>query len=404
MGKNRRLTGDTFREHIGVNEGLQPTTEILDRCQKIGFGIIRREIEWNKVEREKGILDWTQMDKYVSDCHKRGLRCMLILGKTNGIYDRSQTVPLPGNALWEPYSNFVREAVLRYNDYDVIWESWNEPNVAWMFGSMSPMQFYDNFAGVADIIRNINPDAILVGPAVGEGLRPSEDNWCYQLLTTLKKKNLLDKFLNTIDAWTGHQYVPGMPDCLNICSKEYYTLQRELLDLFGGTDIPYCTGERGFTANPKESQRYAFVLNEECRAACYVRQCLWGIHKEPRGFTINYVTYSVYDCGKGILDTDTETALSVMLNVLGDAVYVSRIDTGIDSVVLLKFEQNGIPRYAVWNQNDNLVRIALPIEPDAYLYDMMGNVQKAEGNGEYLTVTVGQTPVYIVPVVQNDQV
>ena len=392
------LPHGVFRNHIGLNEGLKWSYYILDKCKEMGIRILRKDLNWNQVEKEKGRYDWEESDQYLAGCEERGIRVMFILGKVNKLYDPTDTSPIPGNYLWEPYSAFIRAAVERYKGRNIIWETWNEPNVAWMLGSMSPSQFAQNLFGVVEIIRSIEPDAPIVGPAAGEGLRMAEDNWCWQLLEMLRRRGHLDKYWDSINAWTGHHYTPLAPDHLYIDGEEYYTLQRKVMDHFGGCDIPYCTGERGFTANTKPGQRYAFVGTERRKADYYTRQCLWGIYKEPCGFTINYVTYSVYDCGKEIVDNESGVAIKSMLDVLGDFEFKERIDLLDDKIVLLRFVKGEEERFAVWDRTNLDKESNIPVGADkARVYDNEGKSFTASGRRGSVLLKVGQSPVYIVP-------
>jgi hypothetical protein len=393
-----------FRNHIGLNEGLKWSTYILDRCKEMGIKILRKDLGWSEVEKKKGEYDWTEMDKYLQGCEERGIRVMFILGKTNGLYDRTATIPIPGNYLWEPYANYVKAAVERYKGRKVIWELWNEPNVPHMPWDMTPFQFISNAFGVFKTIRSVDPNATIVGPANGYCMRFSEDNWCWQVLRlmTIDKKPYtryrINNFWANLNAWTGHHYTTSAPDDLNIDGVEMYELQRKVLDAFGGHEIPYCTGERGFTSNPIPSQYYAFVGNEKRKTAYYTRQCLWGIYKEPRGFTINYVTYDVYNSGKEIVDNATGVAIKSMLDVLGDFEYKERIDLFDDKIVLLRFVKGSEERFAIWDRTNQEKEVNVPVESNkALVYTNEGSSTTATGTRNSILLRVGEAPLYIVP-------
>ncbi len=403
------LPSGVFRNYIGVNEGLRWSEYLLDRCRDIGFTLIRREFDWKEVEKERGVYDFEDADRYIEACEARGLRVMFILGKTNPLYDTSYTVPVPGNALWEPYAGYVRACAERYAGRGMIWETWNEPNVPWMWGDMTPRQWLFNTLGAADLIRVADPDATVVGPAAGEGLTLAGNGWCDQLLRLLRdfsgklsapgyKSPTLDSLWSRINAWTGHQYTPHAPDSLLVDGVEYYELQRRILDSFGGGGIPYCTGERGFTANPRLNQRYAFA-GSEARAADYVtRQCLWGIYREPRGFTINYVNYSVYDCGKDIVDTPLGVALQAMLDSLGDCEFAERVVLPNPDIVMLRFVQGEESRYAIWIRAEKELELAVQTagEPMVIVRND-GSREAAIRSRHGVTVRIGPSPVYVMP-------
>ncbi len=399
-----------FRNHIGVNEGLKWSEYLLDRCCDIGFTIMRREFEWKEIEKERGVYDFEDADRYVEACVSRGLRIMFILGKTNPLYDTSPAVPVPGSALWEPYAGYVRACAERYAGRGFIWETWNEPNVPWMWGDMTPRQWIANTIAAADLIRSFDPDATVVGPAAGEGLSLGGGSWCDQVLRMLRdysaklrvpgyKELSPDSLWSRLNAWTGHQYTSHAPDCLIVDGVEYYELQRRVLDEYGGAGIPYCTGERGFTANPRPNQRYAFVGTEERAADYFTRQCLWGICKEPRGFTINYVNYSIYDCGKDVVGTPSGTALQAMLNTLGDYEYRRRIELNDPDTVMLQFERGDERRYAIWNRANRVVETNVFIQTNqATVVANDGTSATIEGKMGGIQLRIGPSPKYIKPI------
>jgi polysaccharide biosynthesis protein PslG len=392
------LPSGAFRNHIGLNEGLAWNESMLQACGDIGIKILRKDLGWKEIEPVKGKYDWADTDKYIAGCEKRGIKVLLILGKTNKLYDTSPTIALPGNALWEPYAAYVKASVERYKDKNVMWELWNEPNVSHMHADMTPVQFILHSLGVMKIIRSVDPDATIVGPATGSGLRLEEDSWGNQLLRNLQRMGKRDEFWQNLNAWTGHHYTPVAPDNLMMDGREMYAVQRAVLDANGGAGVPYCTGERGFTANPKPSQAYAFAGNENRRISYYLRQCLWGIYKEPKGFIINYVTHDIYNSGKEIIGNQAGNAIKTMLEVLGDFEFKERIHLKDEQIVLLKFTRGSEARYAVWDRGNQRQVLNLPVYADKTTLVTTGGQYKSLQNKEYLPeVEVSGSPVYLIP-------
>lgn len=395
---DQNLPQGAFRNFVGLNEGLRWSEHILDECARIGIKILRRDLNWNEVEKSKGQFDWRDMDKYLSGCEKRGIKAILIIGKTNPVYDSTATVAIPGNYLWKPYENFVKAAVTRYRNKDVIWEVWNEPDIPHMHGAMAAVQYIEHAIGVMKVIRSISPQATIAGPANGYCIRDHGNNWSMQVISNLERRKLREDFWRNLNIWTGHQYTSLPPDKVMIDGEEMYDLQRRLLDQHGAKDIPYSTGERGFTANPKSSQAYAFAGNEQERINRYIRQNLWGIYKEPRAFIINYVTYDVYESGKQIIDNPAGESLKVMLDVLGDYTFASRIKFYDDDVVLLKFSKDGINRYAVWDRAGRNLSLNIPVYAEkTFLYDLNGKKTEIKQDTYLENIPVSGSPVFLQP-------
>jgi hypothetical protein len=162
--------------------------------------------------------------------------------------------------------------------------------------------------------------------------------------------------------------------------------------------IPYATGERGFTANPKASQAYAFSGDEYHRISYYLRQCLWGMLKEPNGFIINYVTTDVYDSGKQILGNPAGDALKVMLD-MGDYTIAERIKLFDESVVLLRFVQANRSRYVIWDRQNRPLTLNLPLElKNANIITYQGKKKKVSAEGGYLSnISFDGMPLFINP-------
>ncbi len=390
-----------FRNFIGLNEGLRWSPSLLNKSADIGIRIMRKDLNWGDVEKKRGDFDWKESDEYIDLCENKGIKVIFILGKTNKVYDSTSTVPIPGNYLWAFYSTYIKKTVERYKGRPVIWELWNEPNVTHMWADMTPRMWVEYATGVMRIIREIDPEATIAGPATGSCMRRHSDNWIWQTFRLFEKYGEDDYYIQNLNAFTGHQYTSQAPDNLYIDGVEMYQLQREIMNEWGYNEIPYCTGERGFTANPKLSQRYAFVGNNDRKVSYFLRQCLWGIYKEPKGFIINYVNYDIYGSGKDIVDTEVGEAMKNMLNILGDWIFDRRIDVGDENIVFLRFKdaKDGKDvRYVIWDRSNTESKIVLPLRSSQIdLIDKWGNSSDLKSGKYGAEVTVGESPLFLIP-------
>ena len=67
----------TIPYNMGVQlKGDTDGPEDLDRVQELGMKWVRRGFIWESIEREKGVYDFSQYDRFVNDCEKRGLKIL----------------------------------------------------------------------------------------------------------------------------------------------------------------------------------------------------------------------------------------------------------------------------------------------------------------------------------------
>ncbi len=145
----------------------------LQRIHAMGFRVVRMDLLWELVERERGTYDWSHYDALVSDLGAANLIPLLILDYANPIYvpglDASSSKPSPAYAALtagEPRAGFLRfigAAAARYGR-DVVWEIWNEPDLN--FGQPVDTDGYVGLAMAAcQQLRRATPDASVIGPA-----------------------------------------------------------------------------------------------------------------------------------------------------------------------------------------------------------------------------------------------
>lgn len=137
----------------------------------LGIKRLRLQAGWAKTEKVKGQYDWTWLDHIVNDAVQRGLQPWLQFSYGNSIYEGggginlAAGVPLSEEAL-AAWDKWVAAMVTRYNDKVRDWEVWNEPN----FSDNSyntPEKAAALNIRTAEIVRKIQPDAIISGLAFG---------------------------------------------------------------------------------------------------------------------------------------------------------------------------------------------------------------------------------------------
>jgi hypothetical protein len=169
----------------------------------LGIKRLRLQGGWDKTEKIKGQYDWAWMDHIINDAVDRGFVPWFQLSYGNHNYEGGggsnlgAGVPHSKVAL-AAWDKWVAAVVSRYKDKVKNWEIWNEPN----FGDNldnTPEKAAELNIRTIDIIKKIQPDAIVSGMALGHISLPYAD----EFFKILAKKNKLDCF----DNMTYHDYV-----------------------------------------------------------------------------------------------------------------------------------------------------------------------------------------------------
>jgi polysaccharide biosynthesis protein PslG len=163
----------------GVNIHFTKGHQIeLDLISSAGFSYIRTDFVWQDIEYEKGFYNWDAYDALTRDLRERGLRAIFILDYSNSIYEDTVVSkdPITGEPVKgiaapthsESISAFVRwaaEAAVRFKDYDIVWEIWNEPNISFWMPVANAAQYNRLAMEVCKALKSAVPESIIIGPA-----------------------------------------------------------------------------------------------------------------------------------------------------------------------------------------------------------------------------------------------
>ncbi len=145
-----------------------------ERIRAAGFTWVRVDLDWDGVERQRGVYNFAAFDALVAQLHAAQLRALVILDYGNRLYGdvhdaeafsrRSTT-----DEFRRAYAAFSAAAVSHYAGRGFIWEQWNEPNNKHSWPPSSDSAAYIALARAAAIaIRQRAPEEVLVGPATSE--------------------------------------------------------------------------------------------------------------------------------------------------------------------------------------------------------------------------------------------
>ena len=212
-GQTRQpLPDGTIPACFGVNIHFTGDNPQLDMIADGGFRIIRMDLTWGSVEKQKGVYDFanTGYDALSAGCLKRGIRLLYILCYSNRLHESERSVRTEEGR--QAYAAYAEAAARHFAGQGVIWEFWNEPNVAQYWKpEANAADYVAMVKAAAPRIRAADPTGTLVAPA----------------LSTMDMKWLEDAFkhglLEDVDAVTVHPYRDTYPEAV---IPEYDTLRK----------------------------------------------------------------------------------------------------------------------------------------------------------------------------------
>ena len=228
------LPSDQIPHGLGVNIHFRHGGKQLDMIRDAGFKIIRMDLTWGAVERQKGKYRFKEVgyDELTKGCVKRDIRLLYILDYSNRLYESDRSVRTEEGR--EAYAEFARAAAKRYSGHGILWEIWNEPNIAHFWKPQPSVKDYCKLVkAAAPRIRRADPS----GQVVVGATSTMDFKW----LEACFKEGLL----KWADAVSVHPYRPQHPETV---LKDYKKL-RQIIKKYApeGKDIPILSGEWGYS-------------------------------------------------------------------------------------------------------------------------------------------------------------
>ena len=197
--------------------------EVLDRdygnyssyrefLPKLGAKTARLQLGWAKCEKQRGIYNFNWMKEIVAGLKTKKIRPWLQFSYGNPIYDGGGEPTLAGGIprseeALKAWDNWVRETVSQFKNQTNYWEVWNEPNLPDNNKVIkTPEEYGKFFIQTAEVIRQVQPDAVISGLVLC-GMHKSSFEYITGFLVYLKKCGKLD----LLDEMTYHPY-PQVPE------------------------------------------------------------------------------------------------------------------------------------------------------------------------------------------------
>ncbi|MEP9356973.1 cellulase family glycosylhydrolase [Xanthobacter sp. KR7-65] len=209
----RRLSAGTLGYTLGLNIHILENRQAeLDLIRKAGFRFLRVDLNWQRIEQQASVYDFSYYDPIIKDITEGGFRIIFILAYSNTLYENQvkvgpfwkssfRTAAPTSEKAKQAFLDFVQAAVIKYGALDPIWEIWNEPDqIFW-----APEPNLDAYLLLAKatckVIRKIDITATVLAPAASLLPRPGA------LAPPFLAGVIGSDLLNCIDAVSVHPYL-----------------------------------------------------------------------------------------------------------------------------------------------------------------------------------------------------
>ena len=251
----RGIPEPVIPQGFGVNiHFVRPDEAEVEKLAAIGFRFIRMDFTWGATERKQREYDFSGYDALVGSMSKRGIRVLFILDYGNRLYDGGQAPrSQEGRAA---FAKWAAAAAKHFAGRGIIWEIWNEPNLAQFWKPAPNVEDYCKLAhATIDAVRAADPQAFVVGPA--------SSGFPWEFLEVMARDGVLAK----LDAVSVHPYRQKPPET---AKADYHKLRLLLERASPRKRLPIISGEWGYSTGWQN-------LTEEMQADYLVRQWLFNL-------------------------------------------------------------------------------------------------------------------------------
>jgi len=122
---------------------------------------LRKVFNWHDIEKKKGDFTFSFYDNFVNDAKAHGKKILAGLAYSTPWLHNGKDIDYISKEDFKHFLNYVEVTVKRYKGKVDAWEIWNEPN--WLFWKGTDKEFFELSRLTAKKIREIDPDAYIVG-------------------------------------------------------------------------------------------------------------------------------------------------------------------------------------------------------------------------------------------------
>jgi hypothetical protein len=397
------LAAPPVSESLGVNiHFTDPRPGEMQMLADAGFKTLRMDFSWAATERMPGQYNFEAYDRLLKSMEPHNLRALFILDYANPLHDQGQ--PPHTDAGRAAMAKWAAAAVTHFKGKAILWEMWNEPNIAQFWKPKPNAQDYAKLAiEVGKAIKSAAPDEQYIGPATSK------------IDLVFVEECFKAGCLQYWDTVSVHPYRQKPPETV---TDEYRKL-RWLIDRYApaGKSIPIYSGEWGYSAAWRN-------FDEGLQGRYLPRQWLINLYNEvplsiwydwhddgpdPKEGEHHFGTVrhdyrkdhpQVYDPKPAYL------AAATLAKQLGGLAYNKRLalERAEDYCLLFSSPKNEVDvALAVWTTAADPHPVTIPASPGSFrVTDHVGqNPTTLEANDKGLTITLTDAPQYLIPAREN---
>lgn len=388
-----QLKGDDVKE-----DKMEKT---LDDVKALGVKWVRRGFNWESMEKELGVYDFSKYDTLVKACNDRGLAIIGCMTFSNKLYGHVKDEPAR-----LAYAKWAAALTAHFKDANIVWEIWNEPNTMTFWGKHGKKGNSDPYAeeytnlvkAVVPAMKAANPKCVILAGSVSNMWTES-----YKWMGFCFAKGMLKQ---DWDVWSVHPYGVKSPEDY----IEAYGITKKLMDDAGGpSSRPWMNSERGFPLGKKEGYAGgAESMAREYQAWHLVRQYLvdlmlgvrvtiWYEWSGKEGFAL---------CPADQPPTPAFKACKELINQLSGYKIDKRLDTAPRDLVLRFTNPTGAVKIVAWTapppmeSPDKIVDhdVSIPVEATGKLTvaSIYGETREVEVKNGKVDIKLTGAPQYIV--------
>ena len=150
-----------IQDDAWLSHGAGTLDERLDRLQRLGVDVVRFNLHWDRIERERGAPDWEESDRVLRGLRAHGIPAVVgLVGAPRWANGGRAWNFAPGAA---SFAAFARAAATRYRWVNQ-WLIWNEPNHArWLRPTTARTYVLQLLNPAYAAIHAVNPRAKVAG-------------------------------------------------------------------------------------------------------------------------------------------------------------------------------------------------------------------------------------------------
>ncbi|HVS21436.1 MAG TPA: cellulase family glycosylhydrolase [Pyrinomonadaceae bacterium] len=357
---------------LGVNiHFTDPQPGEIKMLADAGFRWVRMDFKWDATEKQRGLYDFSAYDRLMTALEPFHIRALFILDYGNPLYDNG--APPRTESARQAFVRWAAAAAKTFSGRGVIWEVYNEPNLATFWPPRPNVDEYIALAlAVGRAFRSEVPNEKLIGPATS-GID-------FPFLEACFKAGLLDYW----SAVSVHPYRRSDPEAAanDYCrlrkmiavyrTRSYRTRSGSDGVVTQAKDVPIISSEWGYSSvwrgMSDEKQGEMFAREMLTNIANYIPISIWydwrddGLDPNEPEHNFGLVRNSYQDGRDQVFEPKPAyLAAKTLSECFHGYAYQRRLSVGSESDYVLVFGKGDELHIAAWTTSGSAHRVVIQI-------------------------------------------